>query len=102
MGGSSSSSKSSSTQIDRRVAAQDDGIAISGDGEITIDMAPDELLQIVADANTGANAIATQAVNAVTASQQSVETIAANTQPNSISTPMILAAVAVAYIAMRS
>lgn len=102
MGGSSSSTKNETSQVDRRVAAQDSAVAVSGDGEITIDMAPDELLQIVADANTGANAIATQAVNAVTASQQSVETIAANTQPNSISTPMILAAVAVAYIAMRS
>jgi len=102
MGGSSSKTSSSTSQTDRRAAAQDSGVAISGDGDITIDMASDELLQIVADANSGAAAIATQAVNAVTASQQSVETIAANTQPNSISTPMILAAVAVAYLATRS
>lgn len=99
--GSSSQTSSKTTQIDRRVAAQDSGIAISGDGDIAIDMAPDELLKIVADANTGAVQIATQAVNAVNSSAESIETIAANTQPNAISTPMILAAVAMAYLAMK-
>lgn len=58
MGGrseSTSSSKVVTTNTDRRVAAQDDGLAISsGNGDVIVDMVPDAVLQFVQDATTGA------------------------------------------------
>lgn len=98
MGFSSSKTSSNTNQIDRRVAAQDNGLAISGDGDITIDMVPEDLLMLVKDATTGAQSLATEALGVASDSQATVKEIAENTQPNSIVVPLLVAGVAAAYV----
>lgn len=58
MGGRSTSTSKSSVEtsnVDRRTAAQDSGVAISnGNGDVYLDMVPDAVLDFVQDATSGA------------------------------------------------
>ncbi|PCJ90940.1 MAG: hypothetical protein COA52_09665 [Hyphomicrobiales bacterium] len=98
MGFSSSKNKSSTKQEDNRAAAQDNGIAISHAGDVTIDMIPEDLLELVQNTTTGAFELVTQSLGAVGDSQDALKEIAENTQPNSIVVPLLMAGVAAAYV----
>lgn len=101
--GNKSNQSTSNRQEDRRAAAQDDGVAISGDtgGDIIVDMVPDELIDLVQNTTTGAADLVSKAVGAVNNSQQTVKEIAANTQPNGAVIPLLMAGVAAVWLWRR-
>lgn len=98
---SSNKTKSSSSvsNVDRRVAAQDSAIAISGDGDVVIDQTPEEFIELLDNSIMSANEIATRSLDQVAAAQANVKEIAANTQPvDGKINPTLLAAAAVAAL----
>ncbi len=106
MGGSSSSSSSrvSTSTEDRRVAAQDDGLAISaGDGDVIVDMVPDAILDYVRDTTSGAYDLVARSADtasdamAIAAGREMPAQSASNS-------PVVIAAVALAgaYLLTRA
>lgn len=110
-GRTSSTSKASSSthNEDRRVAAQDSGVAISGgSGSVVVDMVPEEVLGFVTDFAAGADKLVTKSLNMVAENTKgalalSPAAVDAKTRAKPTD-PVFLAAIVliVAYFLMRA
>ncbi|PLW75410.1 hypothetical protein [Cohaesibacter celericrescens] len=104
---SSSETKTQTTQIDKRTAAQDQGIAVSTDGNVIIDQVPEELLDFAGGVAQGAADLVNKSFNMVAENTSKVLALSpaaadADTRAKAVNPVAMIAVFAVlAYVFMR-